>query len=91
MTDKDLTRIDILLSIDNVVLFEKVVEVGGYKSLNDFIIRAAHEKSIEILKDHKNSTGIYTDSVKNWWDEIPEVKVDNIKRVMEDIIKFAKK
>jgi len=49
MTGK--TRFDARLSVREKELFEKAADLGGFRSLTDFIIRAAKKRAEEIIQE----------------------------------------
>jgi len=50
----DMTRLDLRISQKQKDLFEQVQEIGGFRSLTDFLISAASEKAEAILEKHNN-------------------------------------
>ena len=47
----DMTRFDTRLSKEQKVLFERAASAGGYRSLTDFVLQAAHEKADKIIRE----------------------------------------
>jgi len=45
------TRFDARLSVDQKALFERARLLGGFRSLSDFVIRAATKEAQEIIKE----------------------------------------
>lgn len=45
------TRFDARLSVREKELFEKAADLGGFRSLTDFIIRAAKKRAEEIIRE----------------------------------------
>ena len=45
------TRIDARLSVDEKALFERAARLGGFRSLTDFILRAATKRAEEIIQE----------------------------------------
>ena len=44
-------RFDIRLPLEQKLLFEKAVSLGGYKNLTDFVIATVQEKAKKIIKE----------------------------------------
>ncbi len=49
LTEK--TRFDTRLSVDQKKLFEKATLLGGFRSLSEFVIRAATKQAEEIIRE----------------------------------------
>lgn len=47
------TRFDTRLSIEEKKLLEKAAKIGGYRSLSEFVLRAAKKQAQEIVKRHE--------------------------------------
>lgn len=52
MATQETTRLDLCMSRKQRDLFEQAAEIGGYKSLNDFVLAAASEKADAIMQKH---------------------------------------
>ena len=50
----DMTRLDLRISQKQKSTFEQVLELGGFRSLTDFLISAASEKAEAIMERHNN-------------------------------------
>lgn len=50
MARQEMTRLDHRMSRKQRDLFEQAAEIGGYKSLNDFVLAAASEKAEAIIQ-----------------------------------------
>jgi uncharacterized protein (DUF1778 family) len=55
-------RFDARLSIEEKELFEKAAELGGFRSLTEFVLRAAHSRAKEIIDEHELVLGSNRDS-----------------------------
>jgi uncharacterized protein (DUF1778 family) len=54
MATKELTRLDLRIPRKQKDYFEQVLEIGGFRSLTDFLISAASEKAEAIMEKHNN-------------------------------------
>jgi uncharacterized protein (DUF1778 family) len=54
MATGDLTRLDLRISRKQKDYFEQVLELGGFRSLTDFLISAASEKAEALMEKHNN-------------------------------------
>lgn len=61
-TTSELTRFDTRLPKEQKQLFEKAAYLGGYRSLTDFILRVAHDKAKEIIKEKEQVIASERDS-----------------------------
>ncbi|MEO5601066.1 MAG: DUF1778 domain-containing protein [Cyclobacteriaceae bacterium] len=52
MATKETVRFDLRASRKQRDIFERAAEIGGYKSLTDFVLAAAFEKAEAILQKH---------------------------------------
>jgi uncharacterized protein (DUF1778 family) len=50
----EMTRLDLRISQKQKSTFEQVLELGGFRSLTDFLISAASEKAEAIIERHNN-------------------------------------
>lgn len=48
---QDKARLDIRLSLEQKLLFEKAAYLGGYKNFTDFVILTVQEKAIKIIEE----------------------------------------
>ncbi len=46
-------RFDARLSAEEKALFEKAAELGGFRSLTEFIMRSAHKRAKEIIYEYE--------------------------------------
>jgi len=54
MAPHEQTRLDLRISRKQKDYFEQVLEIGGFRSLTDFLISAASEKAEAIMEKHNN-------------------------------------
>jgi uncharacterized protein (DUF1778 family) len=54
MASSDLTRLDLRIPRKQKDYFERAFEIGGFRSLTDFLISAAAEKAEAIMNKHNN-------------------------------------
>jgi uncharacterized protein (DUF1778 family) len=54
MATKALSRLDLRIPREQKEHFEEVLEIGGFRSLTDFLISAASEKADAIMEKHNN-------------------------------------
>lgn len=54
MATQKTTRFSIRISRKQRDLFEQTAEIGGYKSLNDFVLAATSEKAEAIMQKHNS-------------------------------------
>ena len=54
MAMKDVTRLDLRIPRKQKDFFEQAFEIGGFRSLTDFLISAASEKAEAIMEKHNN-------------------------------------
>ena len=54
MAAKALSRLDLRIPRKQKEHFEQVLEIGGFRSLTDFLISAAAEKAEAIMEKHNN-------------------------------------
>ena len=47
------TRFDARLSLEEKELFERAAELGGFRSLTEFILRSAQKRANEIINQHE--------------------------------------
>ncbi len=55
-------RFDARLSADEKELFEKAAELGGFRSLTEFVLRAAHKRAKEIIDEYELTIASKRDS-----------------------------
>lgn len=53
MAIQEKTRFDTRLSIKQKELFEKAAQLGGYKTLSEFILFSAQQQADKILEQHR--------------------------------------
>lgn len=53
MATERMARLDLRLSREQKDFFERVQEIGGFRSLTDFVISAVSEKAEAIMEKHK--------------------------------------
>ena len=46
-------RFDARLSVEEKELFETAAELGGFRSLTEFVLRSAHKRAKEIIAEHE--------------------------------------
>jgi len=56
------TRFDTRLPIQQKLLLEKAANLGGYRSLTDFILLTAQEKALEIISKYESIIASQSDS-----------------------------
>ena len=56
------TRIDARLSVDEKALFERAASLGGFRSLTEFILRAATIRAEEIIQEKEQVLASKRDS-----------------------------
>ncbi len=54
MKTKELSRLDLRIPRKQKDYFEQALEIGGFRSLTDFIISAVSEKAEAIMEKHNN-------------------------------------
>lgn len=54
MATKELSRLDLRIPSKQKAYFEEALEIGGFRSLTDFIISAVSEKAEAIMEKHNN-------------------------------------
>ncbi len=54
MHTQEMTRLDLRIPQEKKDYFEQVQEIGGFRSLTDFLISAASEKAEAIMDKHNN-------------------------------------
>lgn len=64
-------RFDTRLSKEQKMFFERAAQVGGYRSLTDFVVMAVQEKAKEIISENeqtivsKRDSDIFFDAITN--------------------------
>lgn len=48
---QDKARLDIRLSLEQKLLFEKAAALGGYRNLTDFVMATVQKKAIKIVEE----------------------------------------
>ena len=80
----EMTRLDLRISQKQKNTFEQVLELGGFRSLTDFLISAASEKAEAIMERHnkwlvsENDRKIFFDALLN-----PPAPNDKLKAAMK--------
>lgn len=54
MATKELARLDLRIPRKQKDYFEQALEIGGFRSLTDFVISAVSEKAEAIMEKHNN-------------------------------------
>lgn len=92
MATKALTRLDLRIPRKTKDYFEHVFEIGGFRSLTDFVISAASEKAEAIMEKHNNwlssekDRKIFFNALLN-----PPAPNDKLRQAMEKHRKFKSK
>jgi uncharacterized protein (DUF1778 family) len=55
-------RFDTRLSKEQKLFFERAARLGGFRSLTDFVVNAAHEKAKEIISERERIIASQKDS-----------------------------
>ena len=85
----EMTRLDLRISQKQKSTFEQVLELGGFRSLTDFLISAASEKAEAIIERHnnwlasENDRKIFFDALLN-----PPAPNERLKAAMKKHAKF---
>jgi len=56
------TRFDARLSVEEKEFFEKAAELGGFRSLTEFVLRSAYIRAKEIIDEHESIISSKRDS-----------------------------
>jgi uncharacterized protein (DUF1778 family) len=85
MSAKELSRLDLRIPRKQKDYFEQVLEIGGFRSLTDFLISAASEKAEAIMEKHNNWLSSENDK-KIFFDALvnPPTPNDKLKRAMKN-------
>lgn len=88
----EMTRLDLRISQKQKSTFEKVLELGGFRSLTDFLISAASEKAEAIIERHNNWLASENDR-KVFFDALlnPPAPNDRLKAAMKRHAEFKVK
>lgn len=88
----EMTRLDLRISQQQKSTFERVLELGGFRSLTDFLISAASEKAEEIMEKHNNWLASENDR-KVFFDALlnPPAPNDKLKDAMKKHADFKRK
>lgn len=54
MATKEVSRLDLRIPRKQKDYFEQALEIGGFRSLTDFVISAVSEKAEAIMEKHNN-------------------------------------
>lgn len=89
---KEQSRLDLRISRKQKDYFEKVLEIGGFRSLTDFLITAASEKADAIMEKHNNWLSSENDK-KTFFDALlnPPAPSDKLKQAMKKLTQFKPK
>ena len=92
MAAREITRLDLRIPRKQKDYFEQVFEIGGFRSLTDFLISAASEKAEAIMEKHNNwlsseeDRKIFFDALLN-----PPAPNEKLKRAMKKHSEFKRK
>jgi len=92
MPTKKLTRLDLRIPREKKNYFEDVLEIGGFRSLTDFLLSAASEKAEAIMEKHnnwlssENDRKIFFDALVN-----PPAPNNKLKQAMRKHAEFKSK
>lgn len=91
-TTKDQARFDARLSKEQKQFFEKAAQLGGYRSLTDFVILTVQEKAKEIIREKEQVIASERDS-KVFFEAVTEYKKPNkaLKDALKDYDEFVAK
>lgn len=53
-TSIEMARFDTRLSVEEKKLFEKAAEIGGFRSLTDFVLKSLRKRAEEIIKEYES-------------------------------------
>lgn len=89
---KEQSRLDLRISRKQKDYFEKVLEIGGFRSLTDFLITAASEKADAIMEKHNNWLSSENDK-KTFFDALlnPPAPSDKLNQAMKKHTQFKPK
>lgn len=92
MAATELTRLDLRISRKQKDYFEQVLEIGGFRSLTDFLISAASEKAEAIMEKHNNWLSSENDR-KNFFNALvnPPAPNTKLKRAMKKHSEYKSK
>jgi len=88
----EMTRLDLRISQKQKNTFEQVLELGGFRSLTDFLISAASEKAEAIMERHnkwlvsENDRKVFFDALLN-----PPAPNNKLKAAMKKHAEFKVK
>jgi uncharacterized protein (DUF1778 family) len=87
----EMTRLDLRISQKQKSLFEEALELGGFRSLTDFLISAAAEKAEAIMEKHNNWLASENDR-KIFFDALvsPPVPTAKLKSAMKKHAEFRR-
>jgi uncharacterized protein (DUF1778 family) len=92
MASNELARLDLRIPRKQKAYFEQALEIGGFRSLTDFIISAVSEKAEAIMEKHnnwlssENDRKIFFNALMN-----PPAPNDKLKRAMKKHNEFKSK
>ena len=92
MATRELSRLDLRIPREQKDYFEQALEIGGFRSLTDFIISAASEKAEIIMEKHNNWLSSENDR-KVFFNALvnPPAPNDKLKRAMKKHSEFKSK
>lgn len=92
MATKELSRLDLRIPRKQKEYFQHALEIGGFRSLTDFVISAVSEKAEAIMEKHnnwlssENDRKIFFNALVN-----PPVPNDKLKQAMKKHREFKSK
>jgi len=92
MATKELSRLDLRIPRRQKEFFEQALEIGGFRSLTDFVISAVSEKAEAIMEKHnnwlasENDRKIFFNALVN-----PPAPNEKLKQAMKKHSKFKSK
>ena len=90
--DRDYARFDARLPKEQKELFEKAAQIGGYRSLTDFVLSAVQEKAKQIILEKEQIIASEKDS-QIFFDAIinPKKPSETLRNAHEDYEIFMSK
>lgn len=91
-TTKEKARFDAKITIEQKALFETASELGGFRSLTDFVISSAQEKAKLIIKEKERIISSEKDA-KIFFEAImnPAPPNENLKKAFRDFAEWESK
>jgi uncharacterized protein (DUF1778 family) len=92
MATKELSRLDLRIPRKQKDYFEQALEIGGFRSLTDFIISAVSEKAEAIMEKHNNWLSSEDDR-KTFFNALvnPPAPNDKLKQAMKEHREYTSK